>query len=249
MHPDLKMVIELQQVDQKISDLSAQIDTLPSQIQTLQTQLNEFMKAHEDRKTRLSRNQKERRDLEAEIQQIQAKISRHKDQLYEVKTNEQYRAMLKEIEGEEANIRKIEDRILEKMGEAEEIQKLLREAAARLDGEKTRVAAEIQRLESLRQADAEERDRLLAERKRLTGSLADPQLLAQYERLRGWRGVALAEVREGLCTACHVRLRPQYYNELRANESVLACENCSRILYWVEPPVLPDDGKGDRVAV
>jgi hypothetical protein len=45
----------------------------------------------------------------------------------------------------------------------------------------------------------------------------------------------MSEAREGLCTQCHVRLRPQVYNELRRNESVMQCESCSRILYFVAP--------------
>jgi len=45
----------------------------------------------------------------------------------------------------------------------------------------------------------------------------------------------VAEVREGLCTACNVLLRPQVYNEVRTNEVVLTCENCARIIYYPEP--------------
>ncbi len=248
LHSDLKVVIELQQVDSRITDLSAQIDALPSQVQTLQAQLKEFIQAHEDRKRRLSANQKERRELEGEIQSIQGKISKHKDQLYQVKTNEQYRAMLKEIEGEEANIRKIEDRVLEKMVEAEGLEKLIKEAVARLDGEKARVAAETRRLESLRETDIQERERMSARRKELAASVS-ANLLEQYEQLRQWRGVALAEVRDGFCTACHVRLRPQAYNEVRTNEAVIRCENCSRILYIVEQQVAASDDQGNQAAV
>lgn len=248
MHPDLKVVIELQQVDLKIADLSAQIETLPSQIQDLKAQLNQFIQAHEDRKRRLSENQKQRRELEGEVQSIQVKISKHKDQLYQVKTNEQYRAMLKEIEGEEANIRKIEDHILERMVEAEGLEKQICEAAARLEGEKARVVLETQRLESLRQADVEERERLSTRRKELAAAL-DPGALERYERLRGWRGAALAEVREGFCTACNVRLRPQVYNEVRTNDALIACENCSRILYSVEQGVATGGDQGERAVL
>lgn len=142
MHPDLKTVIELQQVDLHVADLSQRIEVVPGHIHKLETQLSDFLHAHEDRKARLGSNQKERKELEADIQSIQGKISKHKDQLYQVKTNEQYRAMLKEIEGEEENIRRLEDKILEKMVEAEGLQKLVQEAAARLEGEKARVEAE-----------------------------------------------------------------------------------------------------------
>ncbi len=236
LHPDLKAVIELQQVDLKIAELNAQIDDRPVQIQTLESQLNEFIHAHEERKQRLSQNQKERRDLEGEIQIVQARIAKHKDQLYQVKTNEQYRAMLKEIEGEETNIHGVEDQILEKMLEAEQLEKNIHDAAERLESEKARVAKEVADLRALRQKDVDDREDLLARRKQLETAVSDSVRLI-YERVRKMRrGVALAEVRDGSCAGCNVRLRPQVYNEVRASESLLTCETCSRILYYVEPP-------------
>lgn len=252
MHPDLKAVIELQQTDTKIAELTAQIEALPSEIERLEAQLNDFIHATEERKQRLARNQKERRELEGEIQVVQAKISKHKDQLYQVKTNEQYRAMLKEIEGEEGNIRKLEDQLLEKMIEAEQLEKQIQEAVARLEGEKARVVAETERLKSLRQADLEERARLQGRRNELDITVSEA-VRELYERVRkARRGVALAEVREGFCTACNVRLRPQVYNEVRTHQSLLTCENCDRILYYVEPPPAENQratNKGGRAAV
>jgi hypothetical protein len=245
VHPDLKAVIELQQADQKIAELATLIDSLPAQIQTLQSQLDEFIHTHEERKKRLAANQKERKELEVDIKEIQDKISRHKDQLYQVKTNEQYRAMLKEIEGEEAKIRKVEDQLLEKMIEAEDVQKHIQEAAARLESEKARVAGEIKRLETERQADVQERERLQARRQELQAALSE-SVLSLYERTRAVRrGLAVAQARDGLCTACDVLLRPQVYNQVRANEAVVTCENCDRILYYVEP----GPGEKDAAAV
>ncbi|HZT69472.1 MAG TPA: C4-type zinc ribbon domain-containing protein [Terriglobia bacterium] len=231
MHSDLKRLIDLQRLDQEIAELSSQIEAFPSQIQAIEKQLNDFIHAHEERQRHLSANQKERRDLEGEIQLIRQKISKHKDQLYQVKTNEQYRAMLKEIEGEEENIRRIEDRILEKMIESEELQKLVKEAAGRLDSEKARVAAEKIRLEAAAKASADERDRLAQERRELAGKL-NQDVLARYERVRRGRGgLALAEVRDGKCMGCNVLLRPQLYYDVRAGEGIYECENCARILY------------------
>ena len=244
MHPDLKTVIELQSIDLRIAELTAQIDGLPSQIQTLEAQLNDSLHAHEERKRRLAANQKERRDLEGEIQLIREKISKHKDQLYQVKTNEQYRAMLKEIEGEEAKIRKIEDQLLEEMIEAEDLQKHVQDAAARLEGEKARVAAETRRLHALQETDLQEREQLLARRQSLQAALSEA-VRDLYERVRkARRGVALAEVRDGLCTACNVRLRPQVYNDVRTNEVLLTCDNCARILCYVETPAESAEGGG-----
>jgi len=246
VHSDLKAVIEIQQLDQQAAELLGLIDSLPKEIQTLQAKLDNFIHAHEERKKRLAANLKERKGLEGDIKANQEKITKHKDQLYQLKSNEQYKAMLKEIEGEEAGIRKIEDQILEKMIESEEIQKLVVEASARLDSEKARVAAEVKRLQDERQKDIDERERLNARRKEVAATLSGP-VLELYERIRSYRtGPAVAEVRDGLCTACNVRLRPQVYNEIRLSDSVMTCENCSRINYYVQPA--PDDpfndGKG-----
>ena len=240
MLPDLKTAIELQQVDLRVAELTSQIDALPSQIENLEAQLRDFIRAHEERKQRLAANQKERRELDGEIQSIQTKISRHKDQLYQVKTNEQFKAMKHEIEVEEENIRKIEDQILEKMMEAEQLEKLVRDAASRLDGEKARVATAIRQLESERRVDTQERDELQSRRQELSDALSDA-VRQLYERVRSVRrGVAVAEVRDGCCTRCNVRLRPQAYNDVRTSESIVSCESCGRILYYVERP--PEDG-------
>lgn len=235
MHPDLKTLIELQQADNAVSALSSRIDATPQQVQALKDQLSEFLRVYDERKTRLAANQRERRDLDGDVQAIRGKISKHKEQLYQVKTNEQYRAMLKEVEGEEANIRKTEDRILEKMVEAEQIDKQIREAASRLESEKARVESEVRHLETARKEAEQERETLLERRKGLIPTLGD-DVLAHYERLRrGRQGVALAEVRDGLCTGCHVRLRPQAYNDIRTGSVYMTCEACSRILYYVPP--------------
>ena len=51
-------------------------------------------------------------------------------------------------------------------------------------------------------------------------------------------GVAVAEARDGICTICHVRLRPQVFNNVRRNDAIIQCDSCNRILYFV-PASLP----------
>ncbi|MDE3178237.1 MAG: hypothetical protein KGM47_01145 [Acidobacteriota bacterium] len=245
MHPDLKTLIELQQLDNSIAALSSRIDSAPLETQALKDQLSQFIHIHEDRKARLAANQKERRELDGEAQAIKEKIARHKDQLYQVKTNEQYRSMQKEVAGEEENLRRAEDRILEKMVEAEQIDKHIRDAAAQLDGEKARVTEEIGRIDAARRRDEAERAETLARREALAGTLGD-DVLAHYERLRrGRNGSAIVEVRDGLCTGCHVRLRPQAYNEVRSGDVYMTCEACARILYYA-PPAAAESGLADE---
>ena len=65
-----------------------------------------------------------------------------------------------------------------------------------------------------------------------------PSVMATFERVaKARKGVALsAATRDGLCSVCHVRLRPPVFQQVRANDTVIQCESCQRILYYVPPP-------------
>jgi predicted nucleic acid-binding Zn-ribbon protein len=79
-------------------------------------------------------------------------------------------------------------------------------------------------------------DRLSGERKTLVSSL-DPKVFAMFESVaRRRHGVAMAQARDGICTICHVRLRPQIFNTVLRNEEILQCDSCGRILYYVPGP-------------
>ena len=47
------------------------------------------------------------------------------------------------------------------------------------------------------------------------------------------------EARDAICTICHVRLRPQVFNNVRRNDSIIQCDSCQRILYFAQPEGAP----------
>src|SRR5207302_10789349 len=59
-----------------------------------------------------------------------------------------------------------------------------------------------------------------------------PEVLAHYDRLATARKTALAEAIAQNCSACHVMLRPQKYDEIRSNQQILTCDSCNRILFY-----------------
>ncbi|HYN65168.1 MAG TPA: C4-type zinc ribbon domain-containing protein, partial [Candidatus Limnocylindrales bacterium] len=66
----------------------------------------------------------------------------------------------------------------------------------------------------------------------------EPRLIALFEQVaRARKGVAICSAtRDGLCSVCHVRLRPQVFQLVRQNDSIIQCDTCQRILYYVPPP-------------
>ena len=190
-------------------------------------------------KQRLADNQTARRDVEKDVAAVQTRLSRYKDQLMEVKTNKEYQAMQHEIASAQDGIRAHEDRILEWMEEAETLNAELKAAEAELKRQQAAMAAERTVLEAEAAALQEQADEKEAGRAALAAHVSASSLRLFDHVARQRKGQALAEARDGICTVCHVRLRPQVYNEVRRNESLIQCESCLRILYFV-PAAAPE---------
>ena len=240
MLPDLKLVIRLQDIDNRLMELSREIATLPKHIAEIEKKLGGHERKLEADRAAMVANQKERKKCEGDIQTQQQKISKLKDQMLGAKTNEVYRAFQHEIEYCEKEIRRSEDRILELMTESEPLEKNVKAAEVALKAEKTQVETEKTQARERTAVDEKAAAELQVERAAIVKDIK-PAVYQNYERVRkGRRGVALAEVVDGRCTACHIVLRLQYFQDVKRGESILPCESCQRILYY-NPPQSFDD--------
>ena len=238
MHHDLEQLIRLQALESERDTRRRAIDALPARREAIEARLAEREAAVAAAKQRAADNQVARRAIEKDLAVVQGRLSKFKDQLMEVKTNKEYTAMQHEIATATADVRRYEDQLLERMVDADELSSSLKTAERELAVAKTEVASELAALEAerveiergLNQA-ASQRDALAAE--------MSPDLLAQFEQVRVKRGSAVAEARDGHCTVCHVRLRPQIYNQIRLNTEIHRCDSCGRVLYYVPPPPPP----------
>jgi uncharacterized protein len=235
MDADLDRLIQLQQTDTFIENARRRIADHPALVEGLDARLASATSGLETAKARVAENQTARRAIEKDLAVIEARLSKFKGQLMEVKTNKEYTAMLKEIEAAQQEIRHLEEKVLERMLEADELAAAQKAAETRLTADKGLIAAERKQI-------GEETERLRLELEvaltKRTGlaAAASPAALGTYETVRGRRGNAVAEVKGGYCSACHVRLRPQSANELRRNEIIFQCESCQRILYFPAQP-------------
>jgi predicted nucleic acid-binding Zn-ribbon protein len=242
MLPDLKLVIRLQEIDNRLAELTREISALPKHTAEIEAKLVSHERKLEADRAALAGNQKERKKCESDIQTQEQKISKLKDQMLEAKTNEQYRAFQNEIDFCQKEIRRAEDRILELMTESEPLDRNVKGAEAALKTEKTQVEAEKAEARERTAGDEKSARELKKERAEIAGSIT-PSVYQRYERVRKAKmrhGVAVAEALNGRCTACNMTMRPQFFQELKRGDQVMACESCQRILYY-NPPVAPED--------
>jgi uncharacterized protein len=237
MHPDLQHLIQLQDLDLAADRARRRIVELPTAQQALEARVAEKTVAVTRIKEQIAAGQAARRDEEKELAVVQGRLSKYKGQLMEVKTNKEYQAMQKEMAAAEHDVRAHEDKLLEHMEQAEAFASDLKAAEAAQKAEQAVVARDLEVLEAERTQIQIEQElvRLTAARKEVVATLSR-DVLALFERVaHGRKGVAVAEARDGLCTVCHVRLRPQVFNEVRRNDGLHQCDSCTRILYYVPP--------------
>jgi len=241
MHPDTRLVSQLQAIDLHMAELEKEVAALPKHIAVIEKTLESHQRRLEADGAALTANQKDRKKFEGDIQMHEQKISKLRDQMMGAKTNEQYKAFQHEIEYLEKEIRTAEDRILELMTESEALDGNVKKAETALKEEKQLVEAEKGKARERTAVDQTALDQIKEERSGIAKKLP-PSTAAAYERIRKKRnGVAVAEASGGRCSACQITLRPQYFQDLRRGDQLMFCESCGRILYY-NPPVNVEDG-------
>ena len=231
MNPDLRNLIALQDLELNIASLQKQSSEIPGKKQILENELTRVQDEY-DREVAQSKDLvNQRKNFEGEVEMLQTKLSRLKDQLMTVKTNKEYTAMLHEIQAAEDQIRSEEDQILDIMEKTEDMDQVLKKGEQEMLKKAAEIQEEIRKTTESAPKIESDLARLQEEKDRVETTIGG-ELMARYRRIaKACKGVALAEARDELCSACHVRIRPQMYAELLQTDNIYACDSCSRILF------------------
>jgi predicted nucleic acid-binding Zn-ribbon protein len=242
MSPDLERLIQLQQLDQEIEVRRKALADLPIALAALDARVAAKQEGLTTAKQKLTDNQAARRNLDKDLAVIQGRLTKFKDQLMEVKTNKEYTAVQHEISMAQDSVRGFEDQILELLVQADELDAGVKAADGALSKEKGEVAKERAAREQATSAMGGEIETLLQQRGGVVSEMSR-EILALFEHVsRKHRGSVVAEARDGHCTACHVRLRPQVFNEVRRGDRPIQCDSCQRILFVM--PAKPTTSTG-----
>jgi uncharacterized protein len=233
MNPALQALIELDKVNTEINRLTEEVAGLPKRFAAIETKLAGARSQVEAATAAIKNYEAGKRKHESEIQDWQQKIIKYKEQQSSVKTNEQYKALIHEIEFAEKQISDIEEKMLIGMESLDGLQASLKAAQDELKADELEIQQEKEHARAVTAEDEKKLAELNARRTELRSGV-DDALLATYDRVASKRKPAIAEVFDQKCTACHVMMRPQRYQELLGGMEVIVCDSCSRLLY-VDP--------------
>lgn len=243
MLPEIENLLKLQDTDKEIRRLQDEVAELPKRVAVIEQKLAGTKAQLEKAQAAVKTDEASRRKYDANITELRGKISKYRDQSLDVKTNDQYKALLHEIQFAEKEISANEDKILELMVNADARDKEVKAAQADLKSETAEIEKEK---EAARQRTAED-EKLLTEWRAKRDQLRtgiNEDLLRHYERVSKFRGSGISEVRDQQCMACRVMLRPQIYNDVRSGMQTVVCDSCQRILYFNPKEELVDQKPG-----
>lgn len=228
----IELLIDLQAKEIEANQIKAELERIPARLEEMQAGFAQIQNRLEEKKALMEAWKKTYRAHEADIQTNQSRIQKRESQLRSVKTNQEYRAILKEIGDIKTASSGIEDSMLQCLDDMEAAEKDM----AELNSEHQQAQAEISEKQKELEDYADDRrkayDRLMAEREEIVKHI-NSDMLKKYNFVKNQIGgmKAIVAAKDAICMGCHMNIPPQLYNELHRGDELKFCPHCHRILY------------------
>jgi predicted nucleic acid-binding Zn-ribbon protein len=231
---ELSRLIDVQEIDKVIREVTQGLERLPEELGVLEADLEELKAAHAAQLQELEDLKAQHRDTEMEMTEMEEGIKTSRQRLMEIKSNIEYKAMLKEIAFKEDQRDQRETRILEFMDLMETQNRLIADQNRRIEEQDALLVQQRQAV-AAQMAELQQELAELEEKRKKLRKAVPAALLKRYEFIRQRRnGTAIAPVHEGVCLGCHMNILPQQFIDLQKGLEILQCPHCQRILYWAE---------------
>jgi len=231
----LRNLLALQELDLQIISLSNERIKLESLVQKNKSEAERRQREIEEQEERIKRLKVEMRKLEVEIAEAGDRVRKLESQQIHVKTNEEYKALDKEIYEAKAHRARTEDILLQKM-------ELLEEGTKGIGGARQDLGSFIAQLQR-ESGEAEQKIREIesqaagfqGKRSEITGTIDESHLRLYNRIFKNKKVPAIVPVVNRTCRGCHLAVPAAVESILRRHQSnIVTCENCARILYIPE---------------
>ena len=236
MRKNLMLLDELQVMDLKVDGYKGEKEALQEEIAVLDAKVAEAESAISQKKAELALIDEEKAKLEEGIAAEQENIKRSEAHQKEIKTQKEYQAVSREIATAKKLSAELEEQLLQKIGQADElngaisgIDETLSALKQNITAQKDELQGKIGRLEETIASDIAARDAIV---KGLPATVIRRYGILREQR----RGVAVVEAKDGTCLGCNMQLPPQLYNTLFRGDDLITCPHCQRMLILRQEP-------------
>ena len=232
MIESLQHLIDLQKIDKEIKRLVSTSEKTEMEISEMEKSAVESQKEYDLLLKQIEENRKERRLKERDLEAKETELKKYKGQLFQIKTNREYEAMVEEIATVETDIGLLEEDILRLMEAGDSLKEKSREKKKQVALEKTEfqhiLAEKRKEITEIKEAVKKEE----VQRPKVLEKL-ERNIIVEYEKLFETRqGCAIVAAKNGVCSGCFVSIRPQMFEDIKRNDKTFYCQSCNRFLYW-----------------
>ncbi len=233
MKAELEQLVALQNVDTAIRRLQSDLESIPRRRAEIETEFDqrafEFKALQQVGETA----RETRAQLDRELAEQRTRMEKAERDLMASNNSKVYEAAIRERDAAKKHISELETKVLEQMEAAETAEKQLAEREPEFARLRAEHEERLKAFEEQTRAWSEELEARRRERDAMFSALP-PAVKSTYQRIvaRIRDGVAVAEARNGSCSACFMALRPQVMAEIRRGDDIIICDNCNRILYY-----------------
>jgi uncharacterized protein len=227
-----QLLLALQQVDDRLRALALEEQQLPQRLQAYETACVAARQQLLQQQAAIEQSERQQRAFERELANHQEAIRKTQSKTHEVKTNKEYSAILAEIDAGKQRLEALEDQLLALM-EATDHQRQVYSAHAQQEQGAQQALVEQRR--QIQQAQETLRRSMLAEQGRRQQMMAglEAKLYGQYQKVAAQHdGRGVAQLQEGVCSGCHLKVPPQMISEIRLQTQVFPCPHCRLLLLW-----------------
>jgi uncharacterized protein len=229
---ELQQLIALQIADTSIRKLQAELEFIPKRRAEVESEFDQ--RAFEFKALEQARDaaRAARQQLDKDLAEQRTRAEKADRDLMSSTNPKVYEAAIREADAAKKRINELETKILEQMEAGDQAERSLAESEPELQRLRGEFDERLKTFEEQTAAQAAEIEARRADRERIFSELT-PTARSLYNRIsaRIRDGVALAEARNGSCSACFMALRPQIMAQVRRGEEIIQCDNCNRILY------------------
>lgn len=227
----IEKLLILQDRDRHITQVQTQLEQIGPERAALKHKAASTQAGLEAAKQKGKQIESEKKRLELEVETKKSQIERYANQQLQTRKNEEYRALAHEIETCKADITKIEDQEIELMEQAEVAAKGIAAAQVAANEARKLVDGQIAELDAREQNLQKELVQLQSDRGNLAAAVEEGTR-SRYERLmRNKGGTVVVGITHGVCGGCHMKLQTQIVVSCQAQQEIVTCSNCGRILY------------------
>ena len=234
MFDRLKILYELQNLDDQLDELEELRGDLPIAVEVLEEKIaglkSEIAIKEKEKKDSLEK----RKDNEEEIDKLKENQKKFKAQLYQVRNNKEYDALTKEIDHTEEQMTKLESENNSLADLSKKLSDEIEEISPQLNESKDELKVKEADLKEIIKANEKEEVKLRTKRKEIEALTKKPDYLAYMRIRKAKKGKAVATIRRSACSGCHNIVPSQRQLEIRRNNKLFFCEYCGRILVSTE---------------